>query len=87
MTSRDLLEVKSALSGPLWRLIKERITAEVSELRATGGRYTIGSLPDVVTREQMFMKANALEEFVDSFPSQIINEYKEQLEKEKKQNE
>ncbi len=82
MTSRDLLQVKSFLDGPVWRYIKERMQKEIYECRANGSRHPVSAMVDLVSREQLCMRANALEEFLTSLPSQIQSEYKEQLEKE-----
>ena len=87
MTSRTLIDVKTGLDSPLWRFIVDKVKTEAADLRSAATRYEIQSLPDVLVREQMFMRANAIEDFINSLPSQINEAYKTQLELEKKSHE
>lgn len=84
MTSRILLEAKAGLDGALWRFILAEVEKQASNARIEASRYRIESMPDLLVREQMFMKANAIEDFIGSLPSLINEAYKEQLQLEQK---
>ncbi len=80
--SRTWLEIQSGLRSPLWLYLDEVLKEKISDMRATASRMHMANQDDVSTRDELLYGANALEDFFNSAPHTIEENYKEAVEKE-----
>jgi len=82
MTSRELLSLKEELDKPLWKTIEKTILAEIVQRRKDASLLHVKDLDTQSERDELLYGANALEQFVEKFPQNLNEQYKQALEKE-----
>lgn len=83
MTSRELIEARGQLKGPLWQLVLERLNTRYDIVMAAAAMVPT-SPADIIDREKMLARGVIYQELFDEIPGLVESKLKEAQESELK---